>query len=189
MAITGLTAFRCIEWDGSKWKSPARFLVWDSPVVWATCKGSPQCPQDEDGHIIIREGCHCGIHGTLRDDEFREYMNSEERVGLLVESLGRIIIEPSDAWERGLRRETYSQIWMHDQGFTASGVLVVGVINLGLFGQLIAPATWKRELSKQTLAAKMAADFFKCQILDYESARLVCRTMWEKYGGVWTLAD
>lgn len=187
MAITGVVAFRSIVWDGYHWKSPSRQFTWSGPVVWAYCHRSPECPVDEEGHIIIREGCACGIHGTLVREEFldTDYMKDDVSVAIMVEALGHIIEErESPVWRD--KKEVFSQIWAHTQGFTASGVEVVGVINLGINGhQLLAPRETERYLSRQVLAAKAAANFFGCKIISFETAMEVAKIMWEKHGNYW----
>jgi len=179
MAITGITGFKCIRWQNSKWVSPAKkSFTWDSSVVWASCR---VCPLDDEGHIIISEVHSCGIYATLRDDELLDYMRDEFAVALLLEALGHGV-------NITVSGQRHSQIWAHTHGFTASGVLVVGVINLSKFGQEFRPFEYQtiRE-GKQQLVMKMASNFFKAPIMDYQTARIITQKTWTKEGLEWPM--
>lgn len=196
MAITGIVGFRCLKYYQGEWHSPAQYFTWDSPVVWAKCSRSyNSCPKDDEGHVIIQRNCDCGIHATLWADEFLNYMHDENHVGFMVEALGNEWRYEGGA-EQGTPDQVWaSQIWQHTFGFTASGVLVVGVVNWSHYGKKI--GIWKdadeehvsRALTRQVLLVEQASRFFKAPILDYETARMVAKIQWEKGGFTWPFSE
>lgn len=167
MAITGALGFRTLEFSGGKFISPSRRdFPWLSPIVWASCKS---CPLDLDGHIIPQLACTCGIHATLWRDEFQDYMFNKGAVGVIVEALG--------------------DYWIHDFGFTASGAQVIGVVSLFKFAKelkLIDKGDEViRNLEPQHLVALRASEFFRVNLMTYETARTAMKMMWEKLGERW----
>lgn len=181
--ITGICGFRSLVYENGAWRSSSRrSFIWDSPVVWASCKKHPPCPKDNEGRIIIRQSCTCGIHATLWDDELREYMEHPLGVGMLVESLG---------WkELKIDGQICAHTWAHTHGFTSTGVMVVGIINLTELAEEYGFWTADRENAERKVSAKQfamkhAAEFFNCEIMDYQTARIITQVMWEKHGLEW----
>lgn len=101
-------------------QSPYRHgFSWNERVVWARCSGrcSKLCETYPESvfmevpeAIDIGEEHSCGIYAGRKIEVARSYRNnSDSAVYCLVEGLGTV--------------------WMHDNGFRASGVQVVKVIN------------------------------------------------------------
>src|SRR5512140_3457685 len=175
--ITGLLGLRTMAFRQGAWGSPSHSdFEWNTAMAWADC--SKGCPKDEEGHVIIRESCTCGIHATLWPDEFVDYMKKSTSVGFLVEAHGWIV-QPGMA-----------HTWMHEYGFTSSGAQIVGVVNWTRLGKA---AGWNQYstgeasilLTKQRLAQQSAAKFFDVPILDIQVAVLMLKMQWEKLGGIW----
>ena len=94
--------------------SPMRTdFYWPQPVIWAKCHRG--CPMDEDGHVISKKKCSCGIYSTMNLDVLSYYVEGDNYVPILVECLG--------------------YYWYHEgnndpeiKGYTSAGVQVAAVI-------------------------------------------------------------
>jgi len=198
MAITGLVGFRCLKYQYGAWVSASRSgFIWDNPLIYSQCL---KCPRDKWGHNIIRYRCDCGIHATIWPDEFIEYMVDRNAIGFLVEAIGHI-----DGWEPGTRTPEFpknlAHTWKHSHGFTSSGVLVVGVVNWTDYSQPeLVPLEDRvgfeyhkdytaRVMTRKAFLMQQAAKFFKVDIMDYETARMVAKTMWERKGFTWPMMN
>jgi hypothetical protein len=144
-------------------RSPAfSSFHWDERVVWAECK---KCPQSKWGHVDIQEECDCGIHATLDPEELRGYAFCNElSVPMLVEAL--------------------DNVWMHDQGITASGVAIVAVVR---YRNILSKRDdWadgmKLSYEKSNLALAVASKHFGVPIVDYQTAVYAVEIKWNEYG-------
>lgn len=199
MAITGLVGFRCLKFLQGHWVSASQSgFVWDSPLVYSAC---PHCRKDKWGHVLIAEHCSCGIHATIWPDEFTDYMFDTSAIGFLVEAIGHIVGRDHRRFSRYVDGEILAHTWKHSHGFTSSGVLVVGVVNWTTYdqpefvpledrvGYQYHDGYTARVMTRKALLMEQAAKFFKVDILDYQTARLVAKTMWERQGFTWPIEE
>lgn len=156
---------------------------WREPIVWAKCSHCQTentdgtfANTDPDGHLIIPQHHSCGIYATITTTEMFNYMNDELAVCLLVEALG-----------------SYENSWMHETGFTASGVQVVGLVSITKFRQsLVRDRGDKLEmfLNPQDYYMGKALEIFKLtqeQIFPIEIAMEMMRLQWLKFDDYWPL--
>jgi len=175
MAITGIVGLKSLIYERAKWVSPARrSYEWPGPLAWSECSF---CPKDDEGHIIIRQSCTCGLYATLWDDEFRDYM-MEDAIGFLVEAIGHII-QPHAA-----------HTWAHTHGFTSSGLLIVAAVNLtrtkSTHGRWVQDGgNVIRDLNKHYYLLKKAEHDFNIPIINYDEARIIMQTMWTTHNLPW----
>jgi hypothetical protein len=174
MAITGPLGLRALQCKDGEWYSPSHDeFRWESQVAWANC---PYCPVDDDGHTIIQRACSCGIHATWWPDELLVYAKTQNHVCFLVEALG----------SKEHCFEEKSQIWMHEFGFTATGALIVGVVNIARYGMSpVQHIRSERKLSRNALVAMTAARKFNVPILSLKEAHDMIKAMCLKGGNRW----
>lgn len=182
--IAGLLGFRSLIWENKAWRSPShKDTIWDGPIIWASCDVASlsACPQDEEGHIIIRHGCTCGIHATLWLDEAKHYMTRDNAILVLVEALGQHHFEKINLWGP----EEYSSVWQHEYGFTASGVRVVALVNLAASGEqhgsrLDVGAHTSKLLQIHRTGLMVAKKHFQVEIINLDFATQLVEENWAR---------